>query len=227
MVPSRHQRTRVIGDIQELNEALIVASVGEYGGLVGPAIVCVVVFVEYAHSKKEVRPPEVAPLVAIIPHLSNQIAKISLERYAPPRECHQIKTLSSCHILSRVYNCNHLTIDTYKHKMGEIPKPTKPMKDINKKIKPLADRVLIKEDTDSKEKKTSSGIIIPVTVNEDKGARRGEVVAVGPGRHEDGKLVPTTVKPGDSVLFSWGDKIKVGEDEYHIVRESEILAVIK
>jgi len=101
------------------------------------------------------------------------------------------------------------------------------MKDISKKLKPLADRVLIKEDTDSKEKKTSSGIIIPMTVNDDKGGKRGEVVAVGPGRTEEGKLVPITVKVGDEVIFQWGDKIKVDDQEYYIVRESEILAVIK
>ena len=99
--------------------------------------------------------------------------------------------------------------------------------DVSKKIRPLQDRVLIQEDTESKEKKTSAGIIIPVTVNEDKGARQGVVVAVGPGRTEEGKLVPMTVKAGDKVLFSWGDKIKAGDDEYHLVRESEILAVIK
>jgi chaperonin GroES len=99
--------------------------------------------------------------------------------------------------------------------------------DISKKIKPLQDRILIKEDTDSSEKKTSSGIIIPVTVKEDAGARQGEVVAVGPGRMENGKLISPSVKTGDKVLFSWGDKIKVGDDEYHLIRESEILAVIK
>ncbi len=98
---------------------------------------------------------------------------------------------------------------------------------IAKKIAPLADRVLIKEDTESSEKKTSSGIIIPVTVNEDKGSKRGEVVAVGPGRVEDGQLVVPSVKAGDVVLFQWGDKVKIGEDEYYLVRESEILAIIK
>jgi chaperonin GroES len=98
---------------------------------------------------------------------------------------------------------------------------------IEKKIKPLADRVLIKEDTESKEKKTSSGIIIPVTVNEDKGSKRGEVVAVGPGRIEDGQLVELSVKAGDIVLFQWGDKVRIGEEDYYLVRESEILAIIK
>lgn len=98
---------------------------------------------------------------------------------------------------------------------------------ITSKIKPLQDRVLIKEDAENKEKKTSSGIIIPVTVNEDKGSKRGEVAAVGPGKMEDGKLVKPTVAVGDKVLFQWGDKIKIGDDEYYLVRESEILAVIK
>jgi len=98
---------------------------------------------------------------------------------------------------------------------------------IESKIKPLADRVLIKEDTESKEKKTSAGIIIPVTVNEDKGSKRGEVVAVGPGRVEEGELIKPSVKEGDVVLFQWGDKVKVGEEEYYLVRESEILAIIK
>ena len=98
---------------------------------------------------------------------------------------------------------------------------------LTSKIKPLSDRVIIKEMDDSKEKKTSSGIIIPVTVNEDKGSKRGEVMAVGPGRIEDGKLVTPSVKVGDKVLFQWGDKVKIGEDDYYIVRESEILAVIK
>jgi chaperonin GroES len=101
------------------------------------------------------------------------------------------------------------------------------MKDISKKIKPLADRVIIKEDAESKEKKTSSGIIIPVTVNEDKGSKSGEVVAVGAGKTEDGKLVAPKVKVGDTVLFQWGDKVKIGDEEYYIVRESEILAIIR
>jgi chaperonin GroES len=101
------------------------------------------------------------------------------------------------------------------------------MKDISKKIKPLQDRILIKEDGESKEKKTASGIIIPVTVNEDKGSKRGQVVAVGAGRYEDGKLIPVGVKEGEIVLFQWGDKVKIGEEEFYLVRESEVLAVIK
>ncbi|MDR3558717.1 MAG: co-chaperone GroES [Candidatus Pacebacteria bacterium] len=108
-------------------------------------------------------------------------------------------------------------------------KDSKNQKDSNvaKRIKPLADRVLIKEDIDSKEKKTSSGIIIPVTVNEDKGSKRGEVVAVGPGRTEDGKLIAPSVKAGDTVLFQWGDKVRIDDEDYYLVRESEILVIIK
>lgn len=101
------------------------------------------------------------------------------------------------------------------------------MKDIYKKIIPLQDRVLIKEDGESKEKKTSSGIIIPITVNEDKGSKRGTVVAVGEGRIEDGVMIKPRVKVGDAVLFQWGDKIKHEDAEYYLVRENEILAIIK
>ncbi len=96
------------------------------------------------------------------------------------------------------------------------------------KLQPLQDRVLIKEDTSSSERKTGAGIIIPVTSNEDKESKKGEVIAVGPGRLDDeGRLIPVNIEVGDIVLFQWGDKIKVKEDEYYLVKESEILAVIK
>ncbi|MEK7213872.1 MAG: co-chaperone GroES [Patescibacteria group bacterium] len=99
--------------------------------------------------------------------------------------------------------------------------------DISKKVKPLHERVLIKEDKESKEKKTASGIIIPITVDDDKGSKKGEVMAIGDGHYEEGKLIPISVKMGDKVLFQWGDKIKVDGEEYYIVKESEILAIIK
>lgn len=101
------------------------------------------------------------------------------------------------------------------------------MKDISKKLKPLADRVIIKEDTDSKEKKTASGIIIPVGVSEDKHGKRGVVMAIGPGRVEEGKTIAISVKVGDKVLFQWGDKVQIDGEEYYVVREPEILAIIK
>ncbi len=94
------------------------------------------------------------------------------------------------------------------------------------KVQPLGDRVIIKEDTESKEQTTASGIIIPVSAQEDKGGKRGKVIAVGNGRIEKGETIPLSVKVGDTVLYQWGDKIKVDSEDYYIVRESEILAVI-
>jgi chaperonin GroES len=99
-------------------------------------------------------------------------------------------------------------------------------KEKTNKIEPLGDRVLIKEDKDSKEKKTASGIIIPITVNEDKGGKKGKIIAVGIGHYEDGKLVPVSVKIDDEVLFQWGDKVMIDGEEYYIVKESELLAII-
>ena len=95
-------------------------------------------------------------------------------------------------------------------------------------ITPLADRVLIKAlDSNDKEKKSASGIIIPISTQDDK-VDRGKVVAVGEGRVDsDGSLVPLKVKINDKVVFQWADKITVDEEEYYIVNETSILAVIK
>jgi len=102
-------------------------------------------------------------------------------------------------------------------------------KDVKKtkstEIIPLGERVLIKEEN-NKESKTAAGIIIPITVSDDKGSKSGVVVAVGGGIYQDGKLIPLSVKKGDTVLFQWADKIKVEGKEYFIVKESEILAII-
>ncbi len=95
-----------------------------------------------------------------------------------------------------------------------------------KGIIPLGDRILIEEETETRENKTASGIIIPVTVNEDKGSKRGKVVAVGVGRYEDGVLVKVSVEVGNEVLFQWGDKVKVDGEEFYIVRENEVLAIL-
>jgi chaperonin GroES len=94
-------------------------------------------------------------------------------------------------------------------------------------IQPLGDRIVVAPET--KEEKTSvAGIIIPETVDKEKPAK-GKVVAVGPGKYEDGKLVPTALKPGQMVLFSkYGyDEVKVDGKEYFILSESQVLAVIK
>lgn len=93
-------------------------------------------------------------------------------------------------------------------------------------IKPLADRVVVKPMEASE--KTASGIIIPDTANKEKPAK-GTVVAVGPGRYEDGKLVPMALKVGDKVLFSkYGyDEVKIDSENYFVLTESSVLAVIK
>lgn len=95
-------------------------------------------------------------------------------------------------------------------------------------IKPLGDKVLIKPlSEDEMHKKSPSGIIIPDTVDREK-ADRGKVVAVGDGkRNEKGDAVPLRVKAGDKVLFQWGDKVEIEDEEYYIVGESNVLAILK
>lgn len=92
-------------------------------------------------------------------------------------------------------------------------------------IKPLQDRVLI-EPLEEKEEKIGS-IIIPDTAKEKP--QEGKVVAVGPGRQENGKVIPLQVKVGDRVLYGKyaGTEIKKDGKEYLIVRESDILAIIE
>ncbi len=94
------------------------------------------------------------------------------------------------------------------------------------KVKPLGDHVLVRELKTAGEK-SISGIIIPETVSEDRGAKKGKVVAVGPGKHEDGKVIPMSVRVGDKVLFQWGDKLTIDGEEYEMISESGILAIIK
>ncbi len=96
----------------------------------------------------------------------------------------------------------------------------------NIRVQPLADRVLVRE-LKKEGEKIVSGIIIPESANEDRGARKGEVVAVGPGKFDDGVLVPMGVKVGDKVLFQWGDKLTIDGEELEMVSESAILAIIK
>lgn len=92
-------------------------------------------------------------------------------------------------------------------------------------VKPLHDRVLVKRT--EQETKTKSGIIIPDTA-QDK-PTEGEVVAVGNGsRDSSGKITPLDVKVGDKILFAkWGgNEIKVDGEEYLIMKESDILAIV-
>lgn len=94
-------------------------------------------------------------------------------------------------------------------------------------VHPLADRVVVKPLTaEELGTKTASGIIIPDTVKEKP--EQGTVVAVGPGKFDDGVRVPMGVKVGDRVLFSkYGyDEVKISGVEYYVVTEANILAVI-
>lgn len=92
-------------------------------------------------------------------------------------------------------------------------------------IKPLGDRVVLR--AIEREDKTASGILLPDTAKEKP--QEAEVVAVGPGRYEDGHLVAVDVKVGDRVLFSKyaGTEVKYDAVEYLVVRESDILAVVE
>jgi chaperonin GroES len=93
---------------------------------------------------------------------------------------------------------------------------------------PLGDRVLVQEILGSnKSEKTDSGIYLPETAKEDKGAKKGKVIAVGAGHYDDGVLIPVSVKIGDTVLYQWGDAFSYQGEEYVILRESEIIGVIK
>lgn len=93
------------------------------------------------------------------------------------------------------------------------------------KFSPLGERVVIKPL--EREEKTPGGIILPDTVKEKP--QEGEVVAAGPGRvNDDGKRIPLDIKVGDKVIYSKfaGTEYKEGEEEYLILRESDILAKI-
>ncbi|NLM94789.1 MAG: co-chaperone GroES [Firmicutes bacterium] len=93
-------------------------------------------------------------------------------------------------------------------------------------LKPLADRVVVK--VVEEEERTRGGIVLPDTAKEKP--QQGEVIAVGPGRVLDnGERVPVDVKKGDMVIFAkyGGTEVKVEGEEYLILRESDILAVLE
>ncbi len=92
-------------------------------------------------------------------------------------------------------------------------------------IKPLADRVLVKRLDEAEEQKVG-GIIIPDTAKEKP--QEAEIVAVGPGRVEDGERVGLEVSVGDKVLIGKysGTEVKIEGEEYLIMREDDILAIV-
>ncbi len=98
--------------------------------------------------------------------------------------------------------------------------------DVNIKLQPLADRVVIKPA--EAEEKTKGGIILPDTAKERP--VEGTVVAAGPGRKtDDGKIVEMDVKVGDKVLYGKysGTEVTLEGEEYLIMRESDIFAIVK
>ncbi len=94
------------------------------------------------------------------------------------------------------------------------------------KLSPLGDRVVLKQS--DAEETTKSGIVLPTQAKEKP--QYAEVVEVGPGvTDENGKKIPMEVKKGDKVIYSRyaGNEVKLGDDEYIIVKQGDILAIVK
>ena len=92
-------------------------------------------------------------------------------------------------------------------------------------LKPLGDRVVIKQL--EAEEKTKSGIVLPSQSKEKP--QEAEVIAVGPGGVVDGKEIKMEVKPGDKVIYSKyaGTEVKIDNNEFIIVKQSDILAIVE
>ena len=93
------------------------------------------------------------------------------------------------------------------------------------KIRPLHDRILVKRLEEGET--VRGGIIIPDTAKEKP--QEGKVVAVGAGKvGDDGKRIPLDVKAGDKILFGKysGSEVKIEDDEYLILREEDVLAIL-
>ena len=91
-------------------------------------------------------------------------------------------------------------------------------------IKPLEDRIVVK--TLEAEQTTASGLVIPDSAKEKP--QEGEVLAVGPGRFEDGQRLPLDVAVGDKVIYSkyGGTEVKYDGEEYLILSARDILAIV-
>ena len=92
-------------------------------------------------------------------------------------------------------------------------------------LKPLGDKVVLKQL--EAEETTKSGIVLPGQTKEKP--QQAEVIAVGPGGVVDGKDVTMQVKVGDKVIYSKyaGTEVKLGEDEYIVVRQNDIVAIVE
>jgi chaperonin GroES len=96
-------------------------------------------------------------------------------------------------------------------------------------LQPTWDNVVIKIQNQEAIQKTASGIILPKANGQEK-QDQGEVVAIGPGRIlNDGTFIKSSVSEGDKVIFNKfaGTEIQSGDDKYLIVKENDILAIIK
>ena len=93
------------------------------------------------------------------------------------------------------------------------------------KLVPLGDRVVLKHLV--AEETTKSGIVLPGQ-NKEK-SQQAEVIAVGPGTTADGKEVKMEVKAGDHVIYSQyaGTQVKLGDEEYVVVKQSDIVAIVE
>jgi chaperonin GroES len=92
------------------------------------------------------------------------------------------------------------------------------------KVKPLADRVVVKPLEEAEQMR--GGLYIPDTAKEKP--QQGEIVAVGNGRYEDGKRIEMELKVGDKVLYGKysGTEVTIEDQQYLILRESDVLAVV-
>ncbi len=95
------------------------------------------------------------------------------------------------------------------------------------KIVPMGDRILVvvKEET-PKEVTTKSGIILTEEAKKKSRQRIGTVVKVGKGRYEAGKRMPMDIEEGNKVIFDFGEEITIEGEDYYILREIDVLAVI-
>ena len=92
-------------------------------------------------------------------------------------------------------------------------------------IKPLEDRIVVK--ANEAETTTASGLVIPDTAKEKP--QEGTVIAVGPGRFDDGVRVPMDVKVGDNVIYSkyGGTEVKYNGEEYLVLSARDVLAILE
>lgn len=97
------------------------------------------------------------------------------------------------------------------------------------KLVPMGDRILLRPESEETERKVGNiRIMLPESASKEK-SDRGKVIAVGEGRYEDGKLVPMRVRIGDTVIFSKYsyDEVKMNDEDFYLVKEDSILAVIR